>query len=349
MAAGDIFHLDQGKQGPLGQKQEVRETFAAPAAQSGTDVTIRTMASDLESIYKSGGGQSAAPVVHFENPAASGTAPKTSGARGAALKIIATLAGVVVLGSAVWYGFGWVRDHSSQLFNSANKNAAPAAQQSENTPSKTPAGLLKTSPVVSAPVIESDFIHTSLLRSPADQVFQYPISRGAQTAADLQTYSQKVSQALGELKSNAALIEIQPIKKQAAAASFGDFLFDIQSNLIDQEVLAQNFNPDFTFFIYRNRNEYWPGFVLQLKSGKNWLYLKDEISRIEYATARDVIFLSPAGTPSKEGFRDDAVGDLSARSLRYSNSSATFMYGWFRNFLIISTSREGMQEVLNRL
>jgi hypothetical protein len=249
---------------------------------------------------------------------------------------------LLVLGVSGYLGYNYF--FSEKSIENTEPSTGRANTQQSGSQRQT-----KGSPVVARPIPQGAFAHISAFRAPAEQVIPFVISGDVTSAADLQTYTQKISSSLSTIKQNASFLEVLATKSDGSGASFGEFMYSIQTNLLDQGVFAENFDPDFTFFIYRDSNGYWPGFILKLKPTKNWLYIKDEIARIENATARDAIFLTVPGAPSADGFKDDAVGDVSVRNLNYSNPSASFMYAWIRDRLFISTSRAGFQEALSKL
>jgi hypothetical protein len=113
--------------------------------------------------------------------------------------------------------------------------------------------------------------------------------------------------------------------------------------------LAQNFNPDFTFFIYKEKKGFWPGLITQLKPEKNLIVLKPEIAKLENSTNLERLFITkPEG--EKGLFRDVLLSGQPARVLDFSVSSpAKFIYGWFHNYLVISTSEVGLKEAIGRL
>ncbi len=338
--ADDIFHLNQNSAGPLSANTP-KQTVVIPSSES--DIVIRTMASDLASLTASGGTQIEGQHVQVasSDEALKSNASNTSSYAPPSRLPLILMIGLIGLAILAVIGYMVWKIWFSSATPSSNSGITSTPSEQKNT--------AITSPALAPAVGVYTFSHASLLKRQADATASFNVGASSNSSADLQTYSQKVSSALSGASRDASFFEISVNRSASASASFGEFMYAISTNLIDQNVLTNNFIPDFTFFVYKDSNGYWPGFVLQLQSSKNWLFLKDELSRIEKASARDSVFLTPPGTPSADGFRDDAVGDLPVRSLNYSNPSASFMYGWLRNYFIISTSRDGMREVLNRL
>lgn len=345
--ADDIFHLGNAVGGPLGTAAP-KQTIVIPSSES--DIVIRTMASDLASLAASGGNGVQVQPLSFDAHVSisestaiatdTGTVASAPARSRIPLVVVMALVGVLILGVGGYIAWDfWGRSYFAPSVSPEALVSAPAASSSAPL----------TSPSLAPAVGVYDFTHSSFLKKPADQAFALVLGGSANSASDLQTYSQKVSNALTGLKPDTTFIEMRVVDQGGKPLSFGQFLYAVSANLVDQNTLANNFLPDFTFFIYKDGNGYWPGFVLQLQPSKNWLFLKDEMTRVEKATARDSVFLTQPGTPSGSGFVVDAVGELPVRSLNYSNPSASFLYGWLRNYFIISTSRDGMREVLNRL
>ncbi len=350
--ADDIFHLNQNTQGPIGGSAPQGESII-PLAQ--TDIVIRTLESDLASLSASGGNRVVGETIsssqkstvnlgHVSTPTAHSFSDTSTSQRFQSYTPLFLVMGIIGLGIITGIGYVvWIFFGQSTTPLSLSNNVRPAV-----TSSTTPL----TSPAIAPAVGVYDFSHVSFLKKAADQVFTLAFSQSITSSEDLQTYTQKVSSALRDIRPQTSFVELHVTQSNGSDTrpiSFGEFMYAISTNLIDQQSFASHFNPDFTFFIYRDSNGYWPGFILQLQPSKNWLYVKEEIRRIEKATARDSIFLTQPGTPSGDGFRDDVVSDLPVRSLHYSNPSASFLYGWVRNYFIVSTSRDGMREVLQRI
>ncbi|MEN9342289.1 MAG: hypothetical protein RIQ54_545 [Candidatus Parcubacteria bacterium] len=351
--ADDIFHLNQHAPDSANDSTPQGESII-PLAQN--DIVIRTLASDIASLAASGGNRVVGEVISSSQhtPVSANNTPASLGGSLADTPIqhssrsytpLFLAMGIIGLGIIAAIGYViWVFFWQPRMLSALPSGTEPTATSSSSS--------TLTSPSIAPAVGVFNFSHTSFLKKAADQIFTLAFSQSVTASEDLQTYTQKVSLALQDMRPQTSFVELHATQSNGSDVrpiGFGEFMYAISTNLIDQQSFASYFNPDFTFFIYRDANGYWPGFILQLQPSKNWLFVKEEIRRIEKATARDSIFLTQPGIPSGDGFRDDVVSDLPVRSLNYSNPSASFLYGWVRNYLIISTSRDGMREVLQRI
>jgi hypothetical protein len=218
--------------------------------------------------------------------------------------------------------------------------APPPAPQ---TPSRLPLQL-------EAPIPAGRFTHQSFFRKGADRTLALTVGASVKTAADLQTYAQKLTQLLAPVSKTPSLVEVELKKPDGAAASFGEFMYEIKTAFFAQWFVAENFSPDVTFFTYKDAKGLWPGFVLQLKPGKNWLFLTAEIIQIEESPGLETLFAVQPGARAPAGFTDETLGEVQARALSYTgNPSARFTYGWFQNYFVVATSRDAFLEALKRL
>jgi hypothetical protein len=110
-------------------------------------------------------------------------------------------------------------------------------------------------------------------------------------------------------------------------------------------------NPDDTFFAYQDQNGFWPGIVLSLKPGINAASAKNDVQSLESSSAVASLFLNAVGAPAVGGFMDSTVTSTAVRTLVFSTATppSTFAYGWYQNYLIISTSRNGFAAAMNLL
>ncbi|MDP2741171.1 MAG: hypothetical protein Q8O66_00570, partial [bacterium] len=145
----------------------------------------------------------------------------------------------------------------------------------------------------------------------------------------------------------------QPI----SAASFFSL---IKSNIFETDFLNNNFEKDFKVFLYKDKNIFWPGYILQIKTGESRIFLQALAQpKIENASSSwNNLFLEPAGTPGAQ-FRDEMLSGQPIRILNFSNlpaeasaqagSSSVIAYGWFHEkYLVISTSIEGLKQAVLR-
>ncbi|MDP2696167.1 MAG: hypothetical protein Q8O87_02865 [bacterium] len=115
---------------------------------------------------------------------------------------------------------------------------------------------------------------------------------------------------------------------------------------VDSNKLSDLLEDDFTAFIYYDNNGYWPGYVAKLKTGASIDDLKAEITKLE-STDLESLFITPPGTIS--AFKDGLAAN-SSYATRYavgSTSGSALNYGYFGDYLIISTSYDGLTASLN--
>ena len=172
----------------------------------------------------------------------------------------------------------------------------------------------------------------------------------ASSAADLATFNQKLSALLTEANTNASIIEINVQTGDGHGVAIGDLLTKANASILNAQALA-HFNPDETFFVYRDKSGFWPGIMLSVKPGDNWLFAESDVAKLESSPDIANLFLGSVGAPSGSGFVDGAVSSTAARILSFpsANPPASFVYGWYETYLIISTSQNGFAAAMSRL
>ena len=342
-----------------GEESSRSESFAnipAPTA----EIKVRTMRSDLASLAATGGGMPQFSKVEVEglsiSKANTGTAvdiakPKKSSKSPAFFLVI--LVALAVLVAVVWIGKNLFFNKGSSAVQQGIVQNQQASTSNSTSASSSATAVIQTyqsSTVTSSPAI---FTHVSLFKEPADFTVTYSLPQGgvAQTSNDLQTYNQQILTALSGAKKSADLIEVDVKGTDGNDMSIEGLLSEVGAEVIDPNFLSAHFNPDATFFAYRDINGFWPGYVISLGSGQNQASVKSGVQTIESSTEISNIFLAPvAGTPSPSGFTDAVVGSTTVRMLNFTGTTPTsFIYGWLRNYLIISTSRNGFAQAVARL
>jgi hypothetical protein len=274
------------------------------------------------------------------------------------MPVIITLVIVVLLGVLAWFAYSIFILHKPALNTSTTNPTAQTAPSSQNTSAETNSVLAPTTTPTTAPTTPPatplSFTHVSLFKIPADQVLTISFSSGvAQSAADLESYSQKITSLVATAKKTATLIEIDAQNTQSQAASMNDLLTEANASILSPTVLAADFNPDATFFVYRDKNGVWPGYILSLASGKNWSSVSGDAKSIESSGSIANLFLTNVGTQSTTGFTNITISGSSARTVAFTGGSvpASFVYGWMTDhqYFIISTSQDGYAVALKRL
>ncbi len=333
------------------------------------EVKVRTMQSDLAAMAKSGGG-----APRFESVRVAGWAPAAgqgpvanaaaaAGKRRRSSMLVLIVAAIVIVAALVGY-FTYVSFFAGRATNpslpASQSNAAQAGAAGAGTagtgtppPSSAPPAASGPSTASQAAAPAGPFTHVSLFMKPADQTLALTLSSGgpAQTAADLESFNQKLTALLAEAKKSAALIEINVAGTDGNGVAVGDILSEENAAVLDPQFLAAHFSPDATFFIYQDANGFWPGYVLALQPGENWLYLENDVAKLESSPAIANFFLTDVGSPAASGFTDSTVNGTAVRVLAYpgANPPAAFVYGWYGSRLILSASRGGFAAALAHL
>jgi hypothetical protein len=125
----------------------------------------------------------------------------------------------------------------------------------------------------------------------------------------------------------------------------GDFLAAMLPSLN----LADLFESDFTGFLYFNASSSWPGYVFKLKAGVDPKIAAGEVAKLEGSPGNLLAFyLADPGKPAT-AFKNGKVGTLTTRYLGFSQKGASFNYGWFKDYLIVSTSFDGFKKAVSLL
>lgn len=179
--------------------------------------------------------------------------------------------------------------------------------------------------------------HVSLFKKPADQVITVDLS-----GVNASSYRKIMMSSLTTVHPTASMIEITPTANDGSNINIQGLLAVAGTSLLNQSALA-SLNPDATFFVYRDKNGLWPGYILALGAGKTASSIAADVQQVEQSTSIGNLFLTNPGTPSSDGFTDSVTAGVSTRVLPFSgvNFPLYFSYGWDGNDLILSTSNNG--------
>ena len=334
-----------------------------------SEVKIRTMRSDLAAMAKSGGGLPRFETVRVEGlsierqqAVAEGTAAaKKKSDLPVAIAVIFAVVALCAIGYFVYARY-FAGSSSSGVPAAANTPAAVPSSTSAGTGAGTnagasgapgAAGAAGTSSAASTTGSIAPFAHASLFKKPADETLTLKLagSGTASNATDLATFNQKLSSLLATAKKSSNFIEINPVGANGGGIAAGDVLAAANAAVLDPGFLAAHFSPDATFFAYRDASGMWPGYVLALKPSENWLFLNDQVKKLETSPNIPTLFLVNIGSPSVDGFTDSAISGNPVRVLSFINETlpAYFVYGWAKTYLIVSTSQSGYAAALAHL
>lgn len=296
------------------------------------DIGIRTMASDLSSLKSSGGLEPKAKTFRPEDfsteaifqPAEGGAESETSqtSASHKPLYIILGIVGFVIIASLVIYFFIW------PLIKSPT-NTTPTV---DNNP-----------PANNNPTTPGTLVHKSFFTASIASTISANLSNLNLT--EISTALNAVAPGIGQ----SSLAEITLTVNNTVPES-PDFLSTVFPQL-DKTVVASNLEKDFTAFIYRDANGSWPGYVFKLSETGAVGSISEPIkTSIESSTSLSGLFLVNPGKQGPAGFKDGLkVGGSTARYVSFASTGASLNYGWFGNYLIISTSFNGFKESLKAL
>lgn len=304
------------------------------------DVSIRTMESDIKSMALSGGSFTRAekiqvpqsqPKAEVPVPSPEYVQPSSDGGKSKGFIVLAIVVLILLLGALAYFLYPlFVKDNNVPPVTDDNATTTPSL------------------PGVPDNVLSPSFTHTSFFRRAGDRVLDMNVKFTATNVTDLENYDQKIDRLLSGVTEEKALVELSARREAGQHLSLAEF-FDYSSNRVfTHAFLDQNFNPDFTFFIYKNKNGFWPGFVIKLAKDKNWVVVKPEVAKLERSANLADFFITEPGERVGD-FKDKLVSSQSARVLSYSKAPASLIYGWFHDYLVISTSEEGLKEAVGRL
>ncbi len=312
-----------------------------------TEISIRTTASDLASIKRTGGGppeptsislpallerekgaEPAGAAGQIEQPSAPQPSqpvpykPLSPAAKSVIFVVSALLVAVAIFWGSYYFLYPLVPKKSSQ-----------------------PAAVLTASSTASAALT---FQHQSFFKQPTDGTLILKISSSTSSFKENSRQLAPFLSALGASSTLLFEIVLQSPANQPIPAA--DFFSLIKADILDRDFLVSDFNQDFTLFLYKDKNGLWPGYILQLKTTQNPLLLRDKTRQIENVSSSwSSIFLQPPTIMPAAQFQDALVAGQPVRVLN-SEKGAALSYGWFFNkYLIISTSLDGLKQALGRL
>jgi len=311
-----------------------------PAVAPPPEVKVRTLQSDLESMTKSGGALPQFQVVRAPSlPSAPASPPAETGGKKLTTAIIVLVA-LALLGAIIYFSY-------QLFFNRPSVGTTPPPEQNATAPAPQPP-VQPPPPPTTPPIAQQGFVHRSLFSKPADQVLTLAVRGTVESASDLQTFGQKVTNLLAAAKPAANLFEINIKNVDGKDLDVNEEMALADTAMIDQQFLSTHFNLDATFFIYKDKEGFWPGLITSLKPTENWLFLKNDVAKLEKSPKINNFFLSFPGDKIGD-FKDDVVSGQPVRTLTFTAPGAIFIYGWFRGNLILSTSEEGLKQALARL
>jgi len=311
-------------------------TPSIPGTPPPPDIGIRTMASDLSSLKSSGGLEAKPktfkPEEFSKEPTFEVSKPK-KGPEGEmktakpkeppkSMFIALGIVGFVVVAGLVIYFFVM-----PLIF--------PKAE-----PITEPAPVVETPPAALEPTV-TPLIHQSYFVAPVASTVAMNLNN--LNLAEVNSALNASATDMGEQTVREVTFTVSGNVPEAA-----DFL-SIAFPELNKDFLTASFERDFTTFIYRDVNGFWPGYIFRLSPGSSLDQVASTVTSIESSANIPELYLSDIA-PSSAGFKDGLkVGDLSARYLAFSVPGASFNYVWLNNHLVVSASFNGFREALKLL
>ena len=289
-----------------------------------SEVSIRTLDSDLKSMALSGGDTPVPRNILFTSPSADVEPRHRNWVT--PIFILTALLGFGAIGYFIIYPL---------LFSETQ----PSELQPPNTP---------LPPNSSSQGLVPDFEHESFFSLVSDEALTLEVTEAARDVSDLLTLPQRLSGLVSSLPSSISFVEVEFQKKIRKPLAVSDFFTFTKIKFFDSDFILTHFVPDFTFFVFRDGGGQWPGMVLKLKPGQDFFPLRTHISEIERSPDLEVLFLEPPG-PRSGAFQDVLLKTQSYRTAPFSLPSAALSYGMVRQYLVIATSQAAFEEALRRL
>ena len=311
------------------------ETTQLPSAvpPPSSDVTVRTLESDLAAIKASGGtmltptGTPSGVSFVQAHPVQAGAASHTLSSL---LGWLAVLIGIVAIGAAGWYGYGYLT--TKGVFNTTT----PTTTSTVTTTPKSTSTMLGSLPTTVG-------THRSLLTKQVGHTETFSI---IPPAGVLKTRYQLIRDGLAQIPATVRLTEIVPTDAKGDALSFPGYATAVGAeDLMTGEAFSTFLKNDFTLVAMRGQGGFSYAYVLSLRDDTTWIYAEPSVRQIESSTQLANLFLQLPGL-TVGSFGDDTIQGAAARSAQYENPSGTLTYGWFKNRLIIATSRQVLDQVL---
>lgn len=301
-------------------------TVPPPPPKGELEVSIRTLASDLSLLKRTGGVSSFSSP---RTPSASQALPQTPGpSRDTFLLFVWVLIGV--MGTAILFFLGY-----TVLPKLVGGSAGSPSLTSSSSPKKT---VQSEAPV--------SFGHQSLFRTPVPEL---SVSLGSFSTPPTRA---TLSRSIADRMSGASGGDLEELVIQDVSGkdlSFSDTLALFESRAFSEPFWRTKFNPSVSFGLFKDAYGISPVYVLKLADGENPIALQQNILSLEDMSADDTLrlFLTDPGEPIG-GFMDAQVSGQPVRLQRF--ASASFVYGWFfSKYLIVGTSEAAVKAAIQKL
>lgn len=299
-----------------------------------TEVSVRTMESDVRTMALSGGNFPSAEkvsVAHTTKFNAMGQSldakPKSSGL----MVLIWILAVLLFFGALVYFLY-------------------PFFQNDENSP----AGNNATSATGGLPQVpEQDFTpefsHRSFFTKGEKQVLDLRVNYPDDVIPNTTPYTREILWVIGtEGNDEINFFEIKFNKTDGKHLVLTEFFDWAKFSLIEESFWRENFSPDFNYFVFKDKNNFWTGMVLRPKEGKSPILLRRDLQKLESSEDLEKFFFTSPG-PKEGTFTDYLLDEVSVRYQDFNGTNPVFVYGWHNGNLILATSEKAFVEAKARL
>ena len=118
---------------------------------------------------------------------------------------------------------------------------------------------------------------------------------------------------------------------------------------LSEATLKNSFEDDFTMALYFDAAGAWPVYIAKLRAGTNLLDAQAALAGFEGSPNLANLYTTDPGAKGAETFKDGSVGGKPTRYLPFVKQGASLNYGWFDNFLMISTSYDAVKDAVRRV
>ena len=312
------------------------------------EVVIRTMASDIELLGETGGSAPRGTTVAVaavpgreaaEQDGASAEESSPPQTRSGRRMVFWSLGGIALIAGLFFAGYYLIP------FIVTRQSGPP------------PAAIPRSPQATGALPDFGDvgFVHESFFAGPSDAIITVSLDDPA-ISAETRPFAAQVASLLKSANPQAKFFEIENRLMNDSMAPWNAFASSTGLNLLSADFVSARFDPDFTAFAVRDKDVFWPGYILKLKKGQTPLTLRIQAAGMIEGAAPNFpgLFLTPLPTSSATStniFQDAQVNNQSVRLFSFGRPNApVVIYGWFFNsYLVISTSEDGLRQAVSRL
>jgi|GEM_PF-1760848 len=143
------------------------------------------------------------------------------------------------------------------------------------------------------------------------------------------------------------------LKSDGSQFPFADFLSNFSSAETGAPAPAfvntDQFEKDFTAFLYYDSQGVWPGYIAKMKGGVTAAQVMLDLQNAEPVLNIEKFYLTGHESGALGEFKDGQAKEIPTRYLVGANAGAAFNYGVFGDYLVLSTSYNGLLKSLSLL